>query len=378
MFKFLFCLITIVFASLIFSNKVNAVYDPLERDNNFFGIHILFPSELNEASNLVNSTDGQWGYVTIPIQATDKDLKKWQIFMDEAREKKLIPIVRLATEPLYSNTSVWRKPDESDIIDFANFLNSLDWPIENRYVIIYNEVNRFDEWGGEAPSPQRYGELLSFAYDTFKRRSEDFYIIMGGLDDASPNDRVKYMNNLVFIREMLVSNPGVVSKMDGFSSHSYPNPAFSQPPSATKLVGTATYKYEYDLLNKNSDKKIPAFITETGWISDNLSDERVSNYYNTAYKDVWGQDKDKIVAITPFLLNSTGGQFENFSFIINGEKSKHYESTKKIGKTSGAPLLAEVKGIEIKPVVEKVERFFSKTPIDTSKYAQNLVTEYIK
>lgn len=378
MLNFLFFSAAMVCASLIFSAKASAVYDPLEKPNNFFGIHILFPSELNEASNLVNSTDGQWGYVTIPIQTTDKDLKKWQIFMDEAREKKLIPIVRLATEPLYSNTSVWRKPDEADIIDFANFLNSLEWPVENRYVIIYNEVNRFDEWGGEAPNPQRYGELLSFAYDTFKRRSGDFYIIMGGLDNASPNDRVKYMDNLVFIREMLASNPDLVSKMDGFSSHSYPNPAFSQPPSSTKQVGTATYKYEYDLLNQNTDRKIPAFITETGWISDNLSDERVSSYYNTAYKDVWGQDKDKIVAITPFLLNSTGGQFENFSFIVNGEKSMHYESTKNIGKTSGAPLLAEVKGIEIKPVVEKVERFFSKTPINTSKYAQNLVTEYIK
>ena len=378
MFNFLFFLAAIVFTSLIFSAEASAVYDPLEKPNNFFGIHILFPSELNEASNLVNSTDGQWGYVTIPIQTTDKDLKKWQIFMDEAREKKLIPIVRLATEPLYSNTSVWRKPDEADIIDFANFLNSLEWPVENRYVIIYNEVNRFDEWGGEAPNPQRYGELLSFAYDTFKRRSEDFYIIMAGLDNASPNDRVKYMDNMVFIEEMIETNPEVINKIDGFSSHSYPNPAFSQPPSSTKLMGTATYKYEYELINRNSSKKIPVFITETGWTSDSLSDEQVSSYYNTAYKDVWGQDKDKIVAITPFLLNSTGGQFENFSFIINGEKSKHYESTKSMGKTSGSPLLAEVKGIEIKPAIERVERFFSKTPIDTSKYAQNLVTEYIK
>jgi hypothetical protein len=378
MFKFLFCLITIVFASLIFSNKVNAVFDPLEKANNFFGIHILFPSELDQASSLVNSTDGAWGYVTIPIQSSDKDLVKWQSFMNEAREKKLIPIVRLATEPLYSNTSVWRKPEKSDIIDFANFLNSLDWPVENRYVVIYNEVNRFDEWGGEAPNPQRYGELLSFSYDVFKRRSEDFYIIMAGLDNASPNDRVLYMDNLAYIKEMIDSNPDIVNKMDGFSSHSYPNPAFSQPPSATKIVGTATYKYEYELINENSDKKIPVFITETGWISDNLSEDLVASYYKTAYEQIWGQDKDKIVAITPFLLNSTGGQFENFSFIINGEKSKHYESTKNIGKTTGTPLLSEVKGVEIKPIVAKVERFFTKTTIDTSKYAQNLVTEYIK
>ncbi len=100
MYKFLFFLITIVFASLIFNNKVNAFFDPLEKANNFFGIHILFPSELDQASSLVNSTDGAWGYVTIPIQSSDKDLVKWQSFMDEAREKKLIPIIRLQQSPL--------------------------------------------------------------------------------------------------------------------------------------------------------------------------------------------------------------------------------------------------------------------------------------
>lgn len=378
MYRFAFCLLLALGFLSLSSMYSYAVYDPLEKANNFFGIHILFPSELNEASNLVNSNKGRWGYVTIPIQSIDKDLVKWQTFMDEARAKKLIPIIRLATEPLYSNSAVWRIPTEADIIDFANFLNSLDWPVENRYVIVFNEVNRFDEWGGEAPNPQRYGELLSFSYDVFKRRSEDFYIIMAGLDNASPNDRIKYMNNMVFIEEMIEGNPEVVNKMDGFSSHSYPNPGFSQPPSATKLMGTATYKYEYELINRNSNKKIPAFITETGWTSESLSDEQVSSYYNTAYSDVWSQDKDKIVAITPFLLNSTGGQFENFSFIINGTKSKHYESTKRMSKMSGSPLLAEVKGIEIKPAIERVERFFSKVPIDTSKYAQNLVTEYIK
>src|SRR5690606_16834868 len=99
--------------------------------------------------------------------------------------------IRLSTEPLHSNTSVWRKPNEADMIDFANFLNSLEWPIENRYIIVLNEVNRFDEWGGEPPNPKRYAELLSFASDVFKRRNENFYIIMAGMDNASPNDRVK-------------------------------------------------------------------------------------------------------------------------------------------------------------------------------------------
>lgn len=377
MIRFVFSLVTIFLAFSIFSGKSFAFFDPLEKENNFFGIHILFPSELEEASLLVNSTNGSWGYVTIPIQSTDKDLVKWQAFMDGAREKKLIPIIRLATEPLHSNTSVWRIPTEADIIDFANFLNSLDWPIENRYVIIYNEVNRFDEWGGQAPDPERYAQLLAFSYDVFKRRSEDFYVIMAGLDNASPNDRIKYMDNMVFINEMIESNPMIVNKMDGFSSHSYPNPAFSQPPSATKLVGTSTYKFEYKLINSTSNKKVPAFITETGWVSDSLPDELVATYYKTAYEQIWGQDTDKIVAITPFLLNSTG-QFENFSFVINGEKTQHYESTKNIGKAVGQPLMTEIKINEIKPVIKRVEKFFTKAPVDTSKFAQNFVTEYIK
>lgn len=363
---------------VLFAKSTYAIYDPLDRENNFFGIHILFPSELDEASRLVNSTDGAWGYVTIPIQINDLDIKKWQSFMDEAREKELIPIVRLATEPLYSNTSVWRIPTKSDVIDFANFLNSLNWPIENRYVIIFNETNRFDEWGGSSPDPQAYADLVGFSYDTFKRRNENFYIIMGGMDNASPNDRVKYMDNLVYIQEMLEHNPNLVNKIDGFSSHSYPNPGFSQPPSATKVEGIATYKYEYEILNENSSKKIPAFITETGWVTDSLSDETIAEYYKTSYETVWGQDQDKIVAITPFLLNSTGGQFENFSFIINGEKTKAYESTLGIKKAEGLPIFEELEIEEVKKELERIEKFFHRTPVDTSKFAQNFVTEYIK
>lgn len=363
---------------LFFVPRADAIYDPIERPNNFYGIHILFPSELSEAAALVNSSEGEWGYITIPIQATDRDLSKWQDFMDECTQKKLIPIVRIATEPLYSNTSVWRVPTEADIIDSANFLNSLDWPIENRYVIIYNEVNRSDEWGGQPPSPQRYGELLAFSYDVFKRRSEDFYVIMSGLDNASPNDRVKYMDNLVFIREMIDSNPEIVNKMDGFSSHSYPNPGFSQPPSDTKVESTATYKYEYDVINENSDKKIPAFITETGWISDNLSDEVVADYYKTAYEKIWGEDKDKIVAITPFLLNSTGGQFENFSFIINGTHTKQYDSKKNLIKTRGEPIEMEVKGIDVKAPVKKSEKFFASSFGLNNNATEDLIVEYIR
>src|SRR5260370_15057649 len=103
---------------LINFTQAFAIENPLSRTNNKIGIHILFPSELQEAARLVNANGGDWGYVTIPIQAGDKNLVKWQSFMDQAKLLHVIPIIRLATEGDYFNTAVWRKTKDEDIVDF--------------------------------------------------------------------------------------------------------------------------------------------------------------------------------------------------------------------------------------------------------------------
>ena len=354
-----------------------AISNPLEQPNNFFGIHILFTSELEKASELINSTGGEWGYVTIPIQAGDKDLEKWQNFMDEAKKRKLIPILRLATEGDYFNTSVWRKPTQTDLLDFANFLDSLSWPIENRYVVIFNEMNRFDEWGGEAPDPKGYTELLNYSVDVFKSRSADFFIIMGGLDNASPDDGIKYMDNFVFINEMYAHDKTIFNKIDGFASHSYPNPDFSQPPLDNKKIGITTYQYEYSLINSYTSRKLPVFILETGWNSKKLGENLVAKYYKIAYGNIWNEDKDKIVAITPFLLISGGGSFDTFSFIQNGEETEYFKQAKDYVKTKGEPLIQAVEGLAISKITELKTKFFFK-PQPNYTLANSLFIDYIK
>lgn len=369
-----FLLFLIAFFSPVKSSS--AYYDPLSRPNNFHGIHILFASELSEAATLVNSESGEWGYVTIPIQSTDRDLVKWQSFMDEAKKQKLIPIVRIATQPFYENTSVWAKPTKTDVLDFANFLNSLNWPIENRYVIIFNEVNRFDEWGGEAPNPKEYADILSYSYEVFKDRSPNFYVIMAGLDNASPNDRVKYMDNMVFLQEMVEYNPLIFERMDAFASHSYPNPGFVAPPLANKLEGITTYQFEYNLINSHTTSKKPAFITETGWDSSKLPESVVASYYRIAYENFWNKDQDKIVAITPFLLNSQGGAFDIFSFVKDGRRTQYYDISQNLQKTKGQPLIEAVKGI----AVEEIEKFRNLVmPVRESnpEVTKNIVVEFV-
>lgn len=334
--KLLLILLYLTFFTL--TPKAQAAEDPLSKPNNKVGIHILFDSELDDAAKLVNSSGGDWGYVLIPIQSGDKDLVKWQHFMDKAREKHLIPIVRLATEGDYFNTNVWRRPQESDILDFANFLNSLNWPTKNRYIIVFNEVNRGDEWGGEA-DPAYYAQLLSYAVTVFKTLNSDFYIISSGMDNAAPNKGTEYMNQYTYLQAMDSAVPGIFNQIDGVASHSYPNPGFSQPPSVNTQQSINSFSYERSLLTRMTSKKLPIFITETGWSGKSVSDDKRAEYYKQAFSTVWN-DPD-IVAVIPFLLKASG-PFGQFSFITEDNKeTKQYQAIKEMSKTNGSPGLTQ-------------------------------------
>jgi hypothetical protein len=332
------CVIFVVFftyLSSLFVQPVLAAENPLAVANNKIGIHILDPSELPAAAQLVNSNGGDWGYVTIPIQSGDENLVKWQLFMNACKKYHVIPIIRLATQGDYFNTQVWRTPDENDILDFANFLNSLDWPTKNRYVIIYNEVNRADEWGGQA-DPATYAKLLSFAVTVFKSANPDFFVISAGLDNAAPNLGTTYINEYNYITQMNQAIPGIFNQVDGIASHSYPNPGFSQPPDSTSTMGVGSFIHERSLIESMSNKQLPVFITETGWSSSSVSPDTEVQYYTQTFNTIWN-DPD-IVAITPFLLNAGAGPFAQFSFIdANGNKTEQYQYFYTMKKVKGVP-----------------------------------------
>lgn len=321
-----------------FVRTADAIVNPFSSFNNKFGIHILFPEELSQAADLVNSSGGDWGYVTIPIQSGDKDITKWQKFMDEAKRLHIIPIIRLATEGDYFNTKAWRKPTETDIIDFANFLSALDWPTKNRYIIVYNEVNRADEWGGTV-NAEEYSKLLAFSINIFKSRSQDYFMINAGLDNAAPEQLPEYQSQYNYLRGMETAVPGIFNQIDGYSSHSYPNPGFSQPPTRVSPMSISSFTFERELLKSMSSKKLPVFITETGWTALAINDLERADFYQNAFKNAWSDLE--IVAVTPFLLRANGA-FQEFSFLDeNGNPTPQYKMIKSLSKTKGTPALAK-------------------------------------
>lgn len=331
--------IGVVALGFLFLSPVMAIEDPTKTPNNKIGIHILFPEELPEAAKLINSNGGEWGYVIIPIQAGDKDILKWQKFMDESKKLRVIPIIRLATEGDWFNTHVWRKPTYTDIVDFANFLNSLTWPTKNRYIVAFNEVNRGDEWGG-SPQPAEYADILIYTVSVFKTYHEDFFIISAGMDNAAPNKPGEYMDQYTYMRLMNQKIPGIFNKVDGLSSHSYPNPAFIQPPTRHTNMSITSFQYEKALAKELGGKDLPIFITETGWDIHAVTPARAASYYKEAFSSIWNDPS--VVAVTPFLLNAGGGPFEKFSFLkTDGSPAEHYKAIIDMPKTKGNPTLTK-------------------------------------
>ncbi|MCA9371786.1 hypothetical protein KC726_02705 [Candidatus Woesebacteria bacterium] len=311
--------------------------------NNKFGIHLAQPSEedIKRASELVNSNGGKWGYVTLVMQDNDLNAKKWQEVFDQLRREHLIPIIRLATHGEGEN---WKRPKEEDIDSWLTFLNSLNWVIKDRYIVLFNEPNHATEWGGEVDATDYAHVALAFA-QAFKQSNPDYFIMFAGLDASAPSDLPHFEDEAVYMRKIVteIGVDNVNANIDGLASHSYPNPGFVGSPLASGRGTIRTYEWELSLLQSlGITKKLPVFITETGWRGDKVGRERAADYLRTAFDLVWLPD-DRIVAVTPFVLNYQSEPFLGFSWITQGNGGVHpeYVKVQSLKKTVGEPQIID-------------------------------------
>lgn len=325
-------------------STVHAITNPLSVPNNKFGIHIIqaTPDESSPAASLVNN-NGDWGYVTFLIESKDRNEAKWQEFFNDLRRKHLIPIVRLATKPVNSH---WEKPYEKEYEAWADFLDKLNWPTKNRYVIIYNEPNHAQEWGNFV-DPKLYAKVLDQTITALKNKSRDFFVLNAGFDASAPHQPPKYFDEALFLKEMEKAVPGIFNKLDGWVSHPYPNPGFLGSPNG---IGRGTVKgYAWELQQLRSlglSKNLPVFITETGWVhAEGINHDprypgadTVAEYYKTAFANAWTDPL--IVAVTPFLLDYQETPFDHFSFkkTTNSDYYPQYRIIKDMPKTAGKPV----------------------------------------
>lgn len=341
-------LINLLISCILFFSFVThteAKFNPLETQNNIYGILTVDPNDILEISTLVNSTGGDWGYVTLVIQEDDRNIEKWQAVFNTMRRVHLIPIVRLATK---IEGDAWKKPSIESISDWISFLNSLNWPIENRYVVLFNEPNHANEWG-RSLDPKGYADIAAAFASAFHVASDDYFVLPAGLDVSASTDG-RSQDAASYLKQMYTAKPEFFELLDGWVSHSYPNPAFSGSALGYGRGTVRSYAWEQEYLRSLGVKKsYPIFITETGWVhsfgvTNNfnlLSPEAVGQALRHASVGAW---KDaSIVAITPFIYSYQGLPFDHFSWKKLGSSDfyAHYFAYQKIPKIRGTPYQRE-------------------------------------
>lgn len=327
--KQLLALVFIIFIALALPHNTWA-----QEQNNKYGIHIIDENDLEEAAELVNSSGGEWGYVTIVIRDDERDHGRWQRVFDTMRRLKLIPIIRIATH-IEDNVWVAPHPDEGQV--WAEFLDSLLWPVSERYVVLYNEPNHAKEWGGTI-DPGAYAEVVQAYERVLRETSDEFRILPAALDLAAPNSS-QTMEATTFWQQAHAVDNFHFTRFDIWNSHSYPNPGFSGDVTDNGKMSIQGYTWELEYLaDFGLNPEIPVFITETGWIAANAeSYDYISENYKKAFETVW--DDPQVRAVTPFLLQYTGEPFDKFAFLgQDGTRLPQFDTIAQLRKRAGKPI----------------------------------------
>lgn len=312
--------------------------------NNKVGLYVYSVHDfIIKAAEAVNNNGGDWGYVLIPYNIEDYDNNKWNKIFTLLREQRLIPIIQLWGETKeYSAV-------EDRIKDSAEFLNSLNWPIKNRYISVFNEMNDKNFWG-RGIDPSGYAKILDLTIKEYKGQSKDFFILNGAFN-ASARTGLNHLSADEYMIKMDKKVPGIFKKLDGWASHPYPHiNGYRGVPTDTGRDSIKAYEWELEILNREFGvKDLPVFITETGWPhaegkqidTSHYPDETAAKYLKLAFENVWLPD-ERVVAVTPFTIKYDP-PFDHFSFIKqNGEEYKIFKALKDLKKVEGKPPLNKI------------------------------------
>lgn len=362
---------------------------PIALPENKLGIHLLlddgrnhWPVELwPEHLDYARQAVGEWGFVVQLIRLDDFDEAKWQLFLDLCAERHLTPIIRLATT--FDRAQGWwtTPPQDADggygeiAAATTTFLTSLHWPTEEHFLIIGNEPNHGDEWGGRA-NPAEYARYLQHMAVALHAADPNTRILNAPLDPFTPHtgsstlNGMSYLDAESFMDGMIAAAPDIFTHLDAWASHPYPlgpfregpwmqqhqvdflndarNPAQLTPPAGLYNRGINGYAWELFKLASYGVEPLPVFITETGWkhaetVNPDASDhlealpdaETVALYFDLALNGNRGRAPSlpttgwtpwlvdaRVYAIAPFALNGDPAEWGHTNWLVLGERGR--------------------------------------------------------
>lgn len=274
---------------------------------NILGLHLLLDDGRNVWPEVIwadhvaaaRAITGPGGFVVQLVRSDDLDAERWQRWLDLCARYKLQPILRLATT-FDREAGYWRAPPvdpdggyASISGDYARFVAELRWPTDSHPVLIGNEPNHGDEWGGRA-DPAAYARFLADVADAVHVSDPAALVLNAPLDPYSPHTNdlpfvngFTYIDSESFLDGMHAAVPDVFERLDGWASHPYPTGPLANGPwdqvfqidrinGATNAEamspqpglfnrGINGYAWELDKLATYGVTDLDVWITETGW-----------------------------------------------------------------------------------------------------------------
>jgi hypothetical protein len=199
--------------------------------------------------------------------------------MRHAANQGLTVIARLGLTPDWARPPVQEKVTTLSYLEeeyfgaFAAFVGAFVDRYSTHYrdhlggVIVWNEPNLSLEWGGRAPDPEAYTELLRQSYAAAHAANPDIIVLGGALAPTTESaDSSAGMNEIDFLDRMYTA--GAADTFDVLAVHTY---GFTNPPQADPDPDTINFR-RIELLREvmiaYGDGDTPMTITESGWSDD--------------------------------------------------------------------------------------------------------------
>ena len=170
--------------------------------------------------------------------------------------------------------------------DYQHFVERVAWRYRGRVraYIIWNEPNLALEWGGKAPDPAGYVQLLRVGYQAVKAGDPEAMVVAAGLAPTN-GDGERAMDERAFLRGMYQA--AAASYFDVLGAHPY---GFGLPPDAPADANDGLVFRRLEelrtIMREHGDGHKPVWITEMGWAVDAPSDQpdiAVSQEQQAAY-----------------------------------------------------------------------------------------------
>ena len=192
-----------------------------------------------------------------------------------AQNQGLRVIARLGLVPDWARPPVQERVttltylDEKHFADFAAFVGAFTARYTGTVVgvIIWNEPNLSLEWGGRAPDPAAYVELLRLAYAAAHAANPQIVVYGGALAPTlEPEGSGAAMNDLRYLERMY--QLGARPYFDALAVHAYGFTAPPDDPPAADKLNFRRVELLRALMVRYDDAAKPLSITEGGWSDD--------------------------------------------------------------------------------------------------------------